>query len=224
MPGRSRDRSLRSNDVGVLSFGLQHGDGGDHGGDVDDVGQGVRLQVLHDLFDGCGEGVALDEGHCLTFGGVVAAEQLEAAGDEGFDAGVLVDPGAVVGVGRAGGIFLREEDVAGGWLFGLGVVDLEPLAHVVLGPHGVVEVDGVGGAVHGGDDLDLVCGDAVAEVEAVHGVLDDAEEAAVVDGVDVVHLLAAALELEDLVEFGKLPVVLLVDEVGVGGGEGAGDG
>jgi hypothetical protein len=40
---------------------------------------------------------------------------------------------------------------------------------------------------------------------------------------DVVDLLASALELDELVEGGVVPVVVLVDEVGVGGGERAGD-
>ena len=178
----------------------------------------MGLEILYDFFDGGGEGVVLDEGGGLALGGVVAAEELEAAGYQGFDAGVLIDGGAVAGVGSALGVLLWVEDVAGGGLFGVGVVDLEPFADLVLGPHGVVEVDGVGCAVHGGDDPDLVCRDAVAELEAVEGVLDGAEEVAVVDGVAVVDLLALALELDELVEVGEVPVVVLVDEVGVGGG------
>ena len=178
----------------------------------------MGLEVLYDFFDGGGEGVALDEDGGLALGGVVAAEELETADLEGFDAVVLIGGRAVAGVGSALGVLLWVEDVAGGGLFGVGIFDLEPLADLVLGPHGVVEVEVVGCAVHGGYDLDLVCGDAVAELEAVEGVLDGAEEVAVVDGVAVVDLLAFALELDELVEVGEVPVVVLVDEVGVRGG------
>ncbi|ACO31999.1 hypothetical protein ACP_2405 [Acidobacterium capsulatum ATCC 51196] len=212
--GRSGD-----GDVAVAAFGLQQRDGGHLGGDGQDAGIDMGQPVFGDLFRLLAEVAQFDELAGLLLDGGVAAEKVDAAMLEGLNAGVLVE--RIGAVGTAGGVLETVlagiEDVAFGRLAGFRVGDLEPFADLVLLPDVVIHVEHVGRPVQGGGDLDLVCWNAKAEVQAIERVLDVVEEAASADGDDVVDLLDACGVMRQGVEVRDLPGGSGGDELRIGG-------
>ena len=190
-----------------MTLGLEHADGADGGGGDHYAGQGMGHAVVVDLLVRLFEVKFFCHHTRYEPGGNVASDEAQAAMLQGLYAAVVVDgPGVfeiVSGVLEVG--FAGVEDVALGWFFGFGIGDVGEGAELVFLPHGIVEDESGGRTAHDGDRLDLVSGNAEAEVDGVEVVLNVVEGAAAGNG-DVEELLDRGRGVGELVESGEVPL------------------